>query len=442
MVSSGAQAQLALRGPQDTLTMSPKEVSFFRAVYTRCTNFASAESYQSCNNTPALGRTNIQTTMSRAGDLLSQQYIAVTVPRIDFTGSATWSAAGGHYTTWANGIGFAMIDEITAQIGQHDFDTHDGVYMYCREQLAAKSDRQLAEEVGLYEDEAIAAQHSLVPQQLYIPMQMWYNNFLEQSLPMIGLYWHELRIDLNLKPASALLATGWNGHGTPVALPSNITDLYYVNNFQYLDRAERSLFANQKLEYIFMQVQYLGEETFLATDRSKTVNIRWNQPVTDQFWVFMKESSITGNRPFDFGGIEYTAGYAGSSTVFVAPPYMSAQIFLNTHDRTLALPSEYMSSIPAHRAHYRIPRNKFIGSYCYGADVNGLLHSGSVNFSRMDSATMTFNLWPSTAQPWAFSATAPAAPISLAYAGRVRIYARNFNLAKASIGMMGVKFAA
>jgi hypothetical protein len=416
--------------------MSSAENSFFRAVYSRHTNFATAECEQACNNTPSFGRHNIQTTHTRAGDLLSQQYLALQLPRIEYAPGNTFNLGTNNYTFWSNGIGFAMIDEIVCLIGNHDFDTQDGRYMYMREALAAKPDRKLSEEIGLFDTPAECATHSLVPQNLLIPLQFWYNNFVEQSLPMIGLYWHELRTDLDLKAVANLIQVGTGGDGTPSNIAGiNLDDLHYLNTFQYLDRPERAMFANQKLEQIFGQVQFLGEETFQATDIVKQCNIRYNQPVGDIEWVFQSDAAITANDWFNFGGVDYEAGFAGSGALLTAPPYETAQMFLNSHQRTLEMDSMFFNNITAHRAHGRIPRGHFVSSYPFGIDSDALLHSGSVNFSRMDSAHMRFHLWPAVANGYSFTPPGGAA-LPWNYAGRIAIYARNYNLGKVSIGMM------
>lgn len=463
MASVGCQTQNALKGPQDMLTMSPREFSFFRAVYSRHTNFASGEAEQSTNNTPAFGRSNIQTTIARAGDLLSQMYLTVHLPAIGYAPVAPGGAPGfnlttANFTSWCNGIGFAMINDISVVIGQHEFDTQSGRFMYMREQVAHKPGHELTEEIGLYPNIETAAIHSLVPQKLHVPLQFWFNNWLEQSIPMIGLYWHEVRMDLSLRTLAECLQVGSSGTGTPT-LPTATTaleELHYLCNFQYLDRPERAMFANQKLEQIFVQVQYLGEESFTAAEGFKQVNIRWNQPVTDLMFVFQHEDAIAAHDWFNFAGVNYAplvdASVPGALTfpagTLAAPPFQSMQIFLNNNQRTIPLSVENVCTLPAQRGHLAVPHGTFIGTYPFGTEVDGLLHSGSVNFSRMDTAYIRFQLWSSVAPVWSF-ATNPAgavpggAPVPLAwnYPGRIHIYARNFNLCKLSLGMLGVKFA-
>jgi hypothetical protein len=259
----------------------------------------------------------------------------------------------------------------------------------------------------------------------------------------IGLYWHELRIDLNLRPLNELTQAGWGSSGTPT-IPTGLTDLHYLCNFQYLDRPERAMFANQKLEQIFIQVQYLGEESFTATDSYKQVNIRWNQPVTDLMFVFQNQAAVAANDWLNFAGVRFAPlAVAGSPVTFpaqtmLAPPYQHAQIFLNNNPRTIELSVENFSTLPAQRGHYRVPHGKFIGSYPFGVEVDGLLHSGSVNFSRMDTAYMRFKLWSSTAPTYSYDPTNTTNVTALAwnYAGYIHIFARNFNLAKMSLGML------
>jgi hypothetical protein len=253
-------------------------------------------------------------------------------------------------------------------------------------------------------------------------------------------------MDLSLRPRSELVCTGYGGGADGVA-PATFDELHYLCNFQYLDKPERSMFANQKLEQIFVQVQYLGEESYHATDSYKQVNIRWNQPVTDLMYVFISEESIANNDWLSFHGVQFAPlppvnGVFPAASMY-APPYQTAQVFLNNNQRTTELPVEYLTTIPASRGHYRVPHGKFVSTYPFGTEVDGMLLTGSVNFSRMDSAYIRFKLWGSSAPAWSYDPSkAAATPKSLAHDGRIRVYARNFNLGKLSLGMMGVKFAA
>lgn len=438
-VSSGCQLQVSLRGAQDILLMSPREDTFFRVEYRRHSNFASGENEQSCNTTPALGRRNIQTTISRSGDLLSHIYLNAHFNQFTITTTgATYNASNA--VGWVNGLGYAMIDEIVCLVGNKDFDRQDGDFMFQREQVAHKPDRKLGRAVHFYDTSYVAAQESLHPVELTVPLQFWFCNFIEQSLPVIGLYWHEVQLNLSLKSLSDLtysVGTVAGGYGA-----GSLDSLQYICNFQYLDRPERALFANQKLEQVFVQHQTLGEESWAAADNYKEVNIRFNHPVTDLMWSprLVSRTSGVNKEWFNFNGTSYNVPNLGTSgPMFQAETYQSAQIFFNNQQRTLDLSAEYLRQIPQHRSQEAICPDDFyrVYGYCFGVKVNDILHTGSANFSRYDNAIIRFTLWGSTAQTFAVAATTAQSDtqtnIALGAAATVKIHARNFQLNKTSI---------
>jgi hypothetical protein len=448
-VASGCQTQVQLRGAQDVLLMSPREDTFFNIKYVRCSNFASGECENSCTTTPALGRRNIQTTISRAGDLLSQIYINARFnPFAVVATGATFDAS--HCAGWVNGLGYAMIEDLVCLIGNRDFDRMDGEFMFEREQVAHKPDRKLGRAVHFFEGSTgsgsfEAARESLHPIELNVPLQLWFCNYLAQSIPTIGLYWHDVQINLSLRSLSDLTyAVGSVSGGMS---SGSLDSLQYVCNFQYLDRPERAIFANEKLEQVYVQHQTLGEEAWAAADNYKEINIRFNHPVTDIMFAPRLVSRTSGNDKewFNFNGPSYGAYHLGSACVFAAETFRSAQMFFDNNQRTLDLSAEYLRQIPQHRSQDAISPDDFfrVYGYCFGARVNDILHTGSANFSRYDNASWRFTLWGSGTQTWAVAATGTdtVTNISLGNAATVKMHARNFQLNKTAIGMMGQKFA-
>jgi hypothetical protein len=425
--------------------MSPKEDTLFRTDYRRNTNYASAEAEQQTQTTAALGRRNIQTTISRSGDLLSQVYINASFDAIIPTSAADWNA-GANYTSWTNGLGYAMIDDITMLIGNKQFDYMGGGFMFQRETTAAKADRKLGQAVGYYETREDRALASMQPQELNVPLQFWFNNFLEQSLPVIGLYWHEMQMNLTLRSQTDLLYN-FNGGYSHGYTTQGLTDLHYVCNFQYLDRPERALFANQKLEQIFIQHQDLGENSWTtSSSNQQQFNIRFNHPVCNiSFAPEMAYSNVGNNTNadwnmyFNYDGVTYQPFQNGPELVQEA--FKSAQIFLNNQQRTINLSAKYLRQIPQHRSAYRIGREDLsarVYEYSFCADENNILHNGSANFSRYDQATFRINLWTSADS----SGYIYGQGASWQTNANMRFHARNFQLNKTSIGMMGIKFAA
>jgi hypothetical protein len=330
-----------------------------------------------------------------------------------------------------------MIEEIVCLVGNKDFDTQDGEFMFMREQVAAKSDRKLGRAVHFYDTPFQAAQESLHPVELTVPLQFWFNNFIEQSLPVIGLYWHEIQLNLSLRSLADLTYTIGTQPGSISTTGLTSGGLNYLCNFQYLDRPERALFANDKLEQVFIQHQTLGEEHFGATDNFKDINIRFNHPVTDLMWAprLVSRTSGLNKEWFNFNGTPYTIKNLGSPAgpTFAAETFREAQIFFNNTDRTVELSAEYLRQIPQHRSQRRIsPDDMYrVYGYCFGIDVNDVLHTGSANFSRYDNATLRLGLWGSGTSTWAVADGASVGTylttnISLGCEATVRVHARNF----------------
>lgn len=497
MASSGISLGVALRGQQDVYLMSAKETTFFRAVYTRCTNFGMGELHQSTDTNATLGRSNIQTTFSRAGDLMGEVYLQYTLAPIQYLATApvgmvvTDSADAkvnnnNYFAHYTNGVGYAMMNWVSVRIGQHEFDKQTGEYLFLRDQLSAKSDRQLSENVGYLAasptEHVALAQAALVPQTMSVPLGFWFNKHVEQALPMIALYWHDVQVLIELKTMAQILEqsmTFQNNAGQ--LIPAAPTDFQWLCNFYFLDRPERAMFANQKQELVFQQVQYFGDSTVTAAAAQLIMPIRFNHPVVDLTFALQPtaatgqlagvggaftSSTFANNQWLNFDGPEFIAsnGFSNlitatsgavlsSSLIYLAAePAVGLQIFLNGQQRTEVLPWKYLREVVPSRNLTRIPREAKCAIYSFGIDADDLLSTGTVNFSRLDTAEARINLWGpnniagcgallGTNNAWsdASSTSLVQSSAPLGWAGRAICYARNFNLAKVSLGMMGVK---
>jgi hypothetical protein len=497
MASSGISLGVALRGQQDVYLMSAKETTFFRAVYTRCTNFGNGDLMQSFDTNPALGRSNIQTTFSRAGDLMGEIYLQYTLDPIAYVpqNMAVSDAAdakqdlSNYFAHYTNGVGYAAMNWNSVRIGQHEFDKQTGEVMFLREQLSAKSDRQLAENVGYlaaHPSQHVAlAQAALVPQIMHVPLQFWFNKHVEQALPMIALYWHDVQILLELKSMTQILEMSLSFQTRVTAntqpLPAGPTNFLWLANFYFLDRPERAMFANQKQEIVFGQIQYFGDSTVSAASSLLVMPIRFNHPVIDLTFVLQQaaatgvltglsaasNSTFANNQWLNFDGPEFIAANAycavpgaslvGTATFTVpytnviylaAEPAVSLQVFLNNQPRTEVLPWKFLRECVPARNYTRIPREAKCAVVSFAIDADDMLSTGTVNFSRLDTAEARIVLWGTGLIPGCAvqlnsgsvgGTITCAASSSLGWNGRAICYARNFNLAKVSLGMMGVK---
>ena len=94
-MGSGTLIELIARGKQDIAITGNPQISYFKTVYHRHTNFAMEPIRNVFNETPDFGR---KTTcyIDKKGDLLGAIYLEIQLPKLDPAG-------------WVNGIGNRII---------------------------------------------------------------------------------------------------------------------------------------------------------------------------------------------------------------------------------------------------------------------------------------------------------------------------------------------
>ena len=368
----------------------------------------------------------------RAGDLLSQVYLYDEIAPITYDDASHYNTVSVPISAawYTDALGLAKIKEAELQIGQHTFDKQTGEYMEMVDSIMAPPEKALGSMIGKYPtvvDRIYASQNT---QRLYTPFRWWFCNFLEQSLPMLGLYWHDVNTIITQRPLSELYHVSGDAVGH-VTVPTSPNETYLLALYVYLDKIERASFANGKHEYIFGQVQYLGEDPHRSTDSAQNHSIRYNHPVQEILWVMQRSDLVNGgptvgNNWFSYQGMP--ANEAGVGPTHDTAPFDRATILLNNHERTIDHYADYYRHVQQWEKHSRLSAsNRWIYGYSFGLRPENLLDTGSTNMSRMDQAIVRVTYPTSATRSWT---------------GSVRFYGRSRNLCKNTIGMMGVKFAA
>jgi hypothetical protein len=425
--------QIGVRGPQDCWVLAPNDHTFWKAAYARHTNFAMTELQVPFESHAGFGHTRITARLRRAGDLLAQVYKYDQIAPISYDGPLVYDLTAVPISAawYTDAIGNSMINNVEIQIGNHQFDRHTGEYMEIMSAMMDAPERLLGEMIGKYAtivERIFAGQNT---QRLYTPLKFWFCRFHEQALPMIGLYWHDVTVMFDQRPITDLYHTsgGATGHTTVVADP---VETYLIGNYVYLDKPERASFASGKHEYLFDQLQFMGEDTHVAATTVQQHSIRFNHPVQEIIWVCQRDALVTGgpaagNNWFEYHGVPFNE--SGFGPTHDTDAFETATILLNNHERTMDHFAAYYRLVQPWERHTRnLAHNRWIYSYAFGLRPEHLMDTGSVNMSRMDNAVLRI--------------TYPSVASGRSWDGRTRVYARSKNLAKNCIGMMGIKFAA
>ena len=461
----GGLIQLVAYGAQDVYLTANPQVTFFKQLYRRYSNFAMESVEQTFNGVANFGK-KVQCIIARNGDLIHRMYLQVTLPSVDLNDpSVSLPDASGDQFRWLNWVGHNLINNVYIEIGGTQIDKHYGDWLHIWNELTRTAGKQagyaemvgnvpeltnLITKVGLDggctnqclggDPHSSAEARSCCPEYtLYIPFQFWFNRHAGLALPLIALQYHEVRLTLELNQLQNLIWTN-----NPTILDAvNATGLVAASiyvDYIYLDTDERRRFAQVAHEYLIEQLQFTGDESI--TSASNKIKMAFNHPCKEIVWVVQRDSFITcnpavidpwkGQQPFNYSDYwdraALESGYAISTVEGLAGynPVAVANIQLNGQDRFSQREGPYFNLVQPFQHHTNIPA---VGINVYSFALNPEDHqpSGTCNFSRIDTANMQLTVTNNT--------------VGNGNTAKVRIYATNYNVLRIMAGMGGLAYS-
>ncbi len=325
--------QLVSYGAQDIYISGNPQITFWKVLYKRHTNFA-VESIEVTFNGQADFNKRVTAVINRNADLMYKTYLQVTLPQIDLrTSGGTFGSTSTSGFRWLNYIGHRLISQVEVEIGGQRIDRQYGDWMQIWTQLSVDQSIMPAFESlvgnthdlvlmkrqnGLDLDGTCAASEttvSCVPRKgtpaktLYVPLQFWFCRNPGVAIPLIALQYHEVRVNVTFETwQNCQYAESLVGVPTAAAQQSLAAASLYVD-YVYLDTEERRRFAQQSHEYLIEQLQYTGAESI--TSSSNKVQLNFNHPVKELQWVVQRDSfvdcsqaswlaSVGGAQPFNY----------------------------------------------------------------------------------------------------------------------------------------------
>jgi len=388
--------QLVAYGAQDIYLTGNPQITFFKIVYRRHTNFSMESIQQSWNGTVAKGSRTVST-ISRNGDLLGRLFIQYTHP----------PSAGVHNESAYN------IGNVSVEIGGQLIDRHYGHWMEVWAELTENITGQVVGSKfqmmsGLGKDKGATLDqpavvlapgdvvaHNGSGTQLfnivnmenricYMPLYFWFCRNPGLAVPLIALQYHEVKIIVE-----------WNAFSNSAKRDHQLWADYF-----YLDTDERRRFAQVSHEYLIEQVQFKNYKTDVIHE------LNFNHPVKE---------------------LIFTGGHNKSTPYHLTTgPNDTAYLKFNGHDRMAARPLSYYSLTQVWQHHTGCgffggstkAVNGHIGVYSFALKPEEHQPSGTCNFSRIDSAQLIL------------SATS-----------YVNIYAVNYNVLRIMSGMGGLAYS-
>ncbi len=223
---AGGLMQLVAYGAQDIYLTGEPQVTFFKTVYRRHTNFAIEAIEQTFQGTADFGK-KVTCTISRNGDLINKIYLQVQFPAL--TLGSVWASPGDYPTlnsvAWTNHLGHALIKYVSIEIGGQRIDAQYGEWLQIWNSLTQVAEKANGYDhmVGSYASDLGLVGNANSSRIYYIPLMFWFNRNPGLSLPLIALQYHEVKIILEFRHAAELIV-GLTAAGNR-DYPSNTTSI-------------------------------------------------------------------------------------------------------------------------------------------------------------------------------------------------------------------------
>ena len=197
---TGGIIQLVAYGNQDIFLTSDPQITFFKVVYRRHTNFSIEVIPRTFINNPQFG-TKVSCILSRDGDLVRKVYVVLELPKIGPFLDTTQELDPITKFAWVRKIGFAIINTVQIEIGDELIDEQYGDWLNIWYELSVPYNQNIDKIIGNVE-KLTSYTNGKDPYLLFIPLQFWFNRITGLALPIVSLQYNHIRFNLQLNEFS------------------------------------------------------------------------------------------------------------------------------------------------------------------------------------------------------------------------------------------------
>ena len=475
----GGLMELVAKGAQDIYLTGNPNVTYFKSVFKRHTNFSMESIEQSFSGDLDFGK-KITSTIKRTGDLLSGITLEIDLPAI--------SSKNGNVLQWTNSIGHTIIDNVQLEIGGTMIDRQYGEWMDIWSELTTDEGHiaGLKTMIGKnVQSQGVLADES---RKLIVPLQFWFCKNIGLALPLVSLQYHEVKLNVSLRPFSQLwkkpvkrfyvqvdstnnnrlnIISGGTGSVNSLFLSSDFyTNQKILWESDGLEQTVTSMIDSDTIQlssnntagksgYIYLildepdrdysleDIRLYCDYIYLDTNERKFFaqnthiylieQVQFNGNVSYQTSQDTNKISIEFNHPckelvwvtqMDISRTfnEHLNFSNSIDTTYSDNPIRNALLYINGQERFSQRNADHFRLEIPYKRHTRVPDN-FIYVYSFSLKPEQMQPSGTCNFSILDSAELLIN----------YSENLPAS--------NTRVYGLNYNILNIKNGMGGVAYS-
>jgi hypothetical protein len=369
---------------------------------------------------------------------ISKTY-TVKVRRVNAGGTAgSWSADSMSVVSlrWCNTVGLALMRTVDLDIGGSRISRLTSEYMDAEAELTMPSEKEKGWNtmVGKFPEWDIYDNSLQERTKLFIPLTFSFCTEPGLSIPIVSLQFHQVQITYDFRDYTELIKCTSNVSSLVSAsgrVPEATIQSYVT--FIFLGTQERRRFSSgeKPLEYLHREVQFLGDTPIIVSSEEpslqRKVSLDFSHPVSELIWTYNRQTSYNQSlvqSAYALSGNDYF-NYDAPAGAEV-DPIAKAVVHINGSARFSERSGSYFRLVQPYNHHTRIPDKK-IYSYSFAIQAESSSPTGTLNFSRAQTAHLILTMDDSFSQGGSD--------------GRVRIYAKTWNILRFSGGMAGLVFS-
>ena len=361
----GGLLNLIAYGNQNIILNGNPKKTFFKSVYMKYTNFGIQKfrlDYEGSRDIDPENDSIYTFKIPRNAELLLDSYLCFTLPDI-------WSPVlpiteigdiwKPYEFKWINNIGTSLIKNVKVMIGSQLIQEYTGEYIRCVVERDYTETRKKMFNImtgniveihspeiynlefttnypnAMYRDED--QEPSIRSRKIYVPLNPWFMNGTQMSLPLVALQYSEVTIEITLKPIKEMFTINTVENVSDITIsydkkienlrtriqpnfsnerhqlyrflqpppsmelnqsdyPNQITnwnaDVHLISNYCFLTKEESSVFALNEQKYLIKDVKYT---TFYNIAGTSKVKIDTNALVSSWMWFFRRSDAYERN---------------------------------------------------------------------------------------------------------------------------------------------------
>ena len=427
-MAGGSLHLSANQGTGDDIININPQITFFKKVYKRHTNFGleTIEISESTNSSVNFGQ-SVTYTITKTGSLISDMYIEFTLPPaintdglrgnktievvqeggVDLVGAVNnWQ----NYCCWVNAVGYAIINQVKLEIDGNTIDKNTGLWYDIWNELTDPMRKEWCL-VGKRDDNnnKLIQNHKT---KYHVPLKFYFNRNPGLAFPSFLLDDNKIKVNLTLNSLNKLVSFEKKPGTTPsVNSNAEISGFKLFTTYIFLDHTEETRIRTN------LPTEYLVETTDINENLSdgNLSNIILSNPVKELIWVIRhrdrlkapdftssipkiniinkhNDSTINNKNPNDVFNYSLhdentNVGYGSFDT------FNTLKMLISNEERIRATDSSFFRTIQPYNYHSNIPggingneKRKYIYCYSFALKPEEYQPSGAYNFTKSDDS--------------------------------------------------------